>query len=209
MKSFENKEVRDELRDANNTLIEALSIPSDEMLEELTVQIINESIMERVSLISNIIEKITEEDEGWTWSEAPNEVTKLTIEKIMVELTGESWFDYEKDEGYSIGEIIELLSKRAFVQLSELTIANIRTCLENGGKVIAYFPDLVWREYFNQLVVLPNEVLGMRAIEVEEILYNDGIIINDFSSVEGKRKQLDQTSFKWLSQNGWMLEVYK
>lgn len=209
MKPFEMNKSNDELRDANDKLIEILPIPNEEMLETLTVQIINESNMDRVCLISNINDEIGEEDEGWNVSDVPAKVTKLTIEKVMIELTGESWFCIDKEDGYSVGEIMEMLSQKAFVQLSELTIANIKACLDNGGKIIAYFPDLVWREYFNQLPALPGEVLGMRTVEIEKMMDNGGIVINDRSSADGKRKHLDQTSFAWLSKGGWMLEVYK
>ena len=159
MKPFEENEFHNKLRDANDNPIEILPIPNDGMLERLTVQTINDSDMERVRLISNISEEIEEDDEGWKFSDVPSKVTKLTVEKIMIELTGESWFRNDKEDGYSAGDLIEMLSQKAFVQLSELTIANIKACLENGGKIIAYFPDLVWREYFDQLSHLPNEVL--------------------------------------------------
>ncbi len=208
MKPFEIKEIKDELRDANDRPIEIPHIPSEEMLERLTIQRINESTIERVNQITNIADEIEEEDEGWKFSDVPAKVTKLTIEKVMKELTGKSWFTHDNEDGYSVGETIEMLSAKAFVQLSELTIANIKSCLDNGGKIIAYFPDLVWREYFGQLSSLPNEVLGMRTIEIIELVDNL-IIINDLSSAEGKRKRLDQSSFAWLSKGGWMLEVYK
>lgn len=208
MKPFEIKENKDELRDANDRPIEIPHIPSEEMLERLTIQRINESTIERVNQITNIADEIEEEDEGWKFSDVPAKVTKLTIEKVMKELTGKSWFTHDNVDGYSVGETIEMLSAKAFVQLSELTIANIKSCLDNGGKIIAYFPDLVWREYFGQLSSLPNEVLGMRTIEIIELVDNL-IIINDLSSAEGKRKRLDQSSFAWLSKGGWMLEVYK
>ena len=209
MKPFEFKENKDELHDANDKLIEFPPVPTAEMLEGLKVQTINEFNMERLRIISNIDDEVEEDNEEWKFSDCPAEVTKLTIEKIMVELTGESWFGWDKEDGYSAGDIIELLSKKAFVQLSELTIANIKACLSNNGKVIAYFPDLVWREYFSQLSSLPSEVLGMRTVEIVKIIDNDGMIINDLSSAEGKNKQLDMTSFDWLSKDGWMLEVYK
>ena len=73
-------------------------------------------------MISNIAEEIDEDDEGWKFSDVPSKVTKLTVEKIMIELTGESWFDIDKEDGYSAGDIIEMLSQKAFVQLSELTM---------------------------------------------------------------------------------------
>lgn len=209
MKPFDMNEVRDGLRDANDKLIEAPPVPNGEMLERLTVQMINESNMEKVRLISNITEEISEEDEVWRYSDVPAEITKLTIEKIMIELTGESWFVHDKEDGYSVGEIIEMLSQKAFVQLSELTAANIKACLDDGGKLIAYFPDLVWREYFGRLPSLPGEVLGMRAVEIERMIGDEGMIINDLSSAEGKGRRLDMTSFAWLSKDGWMLEVYK
>lgn len=209
MKPFEIKKINDELRDANDKLIENPPIPNEETLEKLIVQTFNESDMERVCLISNITHEIDEEDDGWKVSDVPAEVTKLTIEKVMIELTGESWFYNDKEDGYSVGETIEILSQKAFVQLSELTIANIKACMDNGGKIIAYFPDLTWREYFNQLPTLPSEVLGMRTVEIEKTMDNGGIVINDLSSADGKRKQLDMTSFAWLSKDGWMLEVYK
>lgn len=209
MRPFRIEEIGDELRDANDRIIETAPIPNDDILEKLTIERINESAVERIGLISNIADEIDEEDEGWKCSDVPTKVTKLTIEKIMIELTGESWFNSDKEDGYSVGEIIEMLSKKAFVQLSKLTIANIKACLDNGGKIIAYFPDLVWREYFIQLPSLPGEVLGMRTVEIEKIADNGGVIINDLSSAEGKRKRLDQTSFAWLSKDGWMLEVYK
>lgn len=209
MKPFEIKDGSDELRDANGNIIEVPMIPNDDFLEKLNIQLINESTIERVSLITNIPEEINEEDEGWKFSDVPNEITKITIEKVMIDLVGESWFNDDKEEGYSIGEIIDMLSQKAFVQLSELTMVNIETCLNNGGKVIAYFPDLVWREYFNQIDTLPNEVLGMRIVEIEKVVDNLEIIINDVSSVDGKMKSLDITTFEWLSKDGWMLEVYK
>ena len=209
MKPFDMNEVRDGLRDANDKLIEAPPVPNGEMLERLTVQMINESNMEKVRLISNIAEEISEEDEVWRYSDVPAEITKLTVEKIMIELTGESWFAHDREDGYSVGEIIELLSQKAFVQLSELTAANIKACLDNGGKLIAYFPDLVWREYFGQLPSLPGEVLGMRAVEIERMTGDGGMIVNDLSSAEGKGRRLDMASFAWLSKDGWMLEVYK
>lgn len=209
MRPFEMKEFNDKLHDANNRLIENPLIPNDDVLKNLTIQMINDSDMESVRLISNVTDELDEEDEGWKYSDVPTEVTKLTIEKIMIELAGESWFNNDKEDGYSVGEIIEMLSRKAFVQLSELTIANIKACLDNGGKLIAYFPDLVWREYFNQLPSLPSEVLGMRTVEIEKIVDGEGIIINDLSSAEGRRKRLDMASFTWLSKDGWMVEVYK
>ncbi len=209
MKPFEENEFHNKLRDANDNPIEILPIPNDGMLERLTVQTINDSDMERVRLISNISEEIEEDDEGWKFSDVPSKVTKLTVEKIMIELTGESWFRNDKEDGYSAGDLIEMLSQKAFVQLSELTIANIKACLENGGKIIAYFPDLVWREYFDQLSHLPNEVLGMRTVEIVKVLDKDTILLSDLSSANGDKKQLDMTAFNWLSKDGWMLEVYK
>ncbi len=209
MKPFEFKDINNKLRDANDNPIEIPPIPNDDMLERLTIQTISDSNMEQVRLISNIADIIDEDDEGWKFSDVPSKITKLTVEKIMIELTGESWFSNDKEDGYSVGDIIETLSQKAFVQLSELTIANIKACLENGGKIIAYFPDLVWREYFNRFSSLPSEVLGMRTVEIVKLIDNDVIIINDLSSAEGNKKQLDMTSFAWLSKDGWMLEVYK
>ncbi len=209
MKPFEVKDIHNKLRDANDNPVEVPPIPNDDMLERLTIQTINYSDTERVRLISNISEEIDEDDEGWKYSDVPSKVTKLTIEKIMIELTGESWFSNDKEDGYNIGEIVEMLSQKAFVQLSELTIANIKACLENGGKIIAYFPDLVWREYYNLLSSLPSEALGMRTIEVVKVIDNDVILINDLSSADGGKRQLDMTSFAWLAKGGWMLEVYK
>ena len=209
MKPFEVNEINNKLRDANDNPIEIPPVPNDGMLERLTIQTINDSDMEQVRLISNIAEEIDEDDEGWKFSDVPSKVTKLTVEKIMIELTGESWFDIDKEDGYSAGDIIEMLSQKAFVQLSELTIANIKACLENGGKIIAYFPDLVWREYFNQLSHLPSEVLGMRTVEIVEVLDDNAILINDLSSADGGKKRLDTTAFTWLAKDGWMLEVYK
>lgn len=209
MKPFEVNEINNKLRDANDNPIEIPPVPNDGMLERLTIQTINDSDMEQVRLISNIAEEIDEDDEGWKFSDVPSKVTKLTVEKIMIELTGESWFDIDKEDGYSAGDIIEMLSQKAFVQLSELTIANIKACLENGGKIIAYFPDLVWREYFNQLSHLPSEVLGMRTVEIVKVLDDNAILINDLSSADGGKKRLDTTAFTWLAKDGWMLEVYK
>lgn len=209
MKPFEVNEINNKLRDANDNPIEIPPVPNDGMLERLTIQTINDSDMEQVRLISNIAEEIDEDDEGWKFSDVPSKVTKLTVEKIMIELTGESWFHNDKEDGYSAGDIIEMLSQKAFVQLSELTIANIKACLENGGKIIAYFPDLVWREYFNQLSHLPSEVLGMRTVEIVEVLDDNAILINDLSSADGGKKRLDTTAFTWLAKDGWMLEVYK
>lgn len=208
MKPFEINE-NNKLRDANDNPIEIAPIPDEDVIERLTIQTIHESNMEQVRLISNIATEINEDDEGWKFSDVPSKVTKLTVEKIMIDLTGESWFHNDKEDGYSAGDIIEMLSQKAFVQLSELTIANIKACLENGGKIIAYFPDLVWREYFNQLSHLPNDVLGMRTVEIVEILDNNAILINDLSSADGGKKQLDMTAFAWLAKDGWMLEVYK
>ena len=209
VKPFEVNEINNKLRDANDNPIEIPPVPNDGMLERLTIQTINDSDMEQVRLISNIAEEIDEDDEGWKFSDVPSKVTKLTVEKIMIELTGESWFDIDKEDGYSAGDIIEMLSQKAFVQLSELTIANIKACLENGGKIIAYFPDLVWREYFNQLSHLPSEVLGMRTVEIVKVLDDNAILINDLSSADGGKKRLDTTAFTWLAKDGWMLEVYK
>ena len=209
MKPFEVNEINNKLRDANDNPIEIPPVPNDGMLERLTIQTINDSDMEQVRLISNIAEEIDEDDEGWKFSDVPSKVTKLTVEKIMIELTGESWFDIDKEDGYSAGDIIEMLSQKAFVQLSELTIANIKACLENGGKIIAYFPDLVWREYFNQLSHLPSEVLGMRTVEIVKVLDDNAILINDLSSADGGKKRLDTTAFTWHAKDGWMLEVYK
>lgn len=209
MKPFEVEENHNNLRDVHGNPIEIPPVPNDDMLERLTIQIINDSNMEQIRLISNVIEEIGEEDEGWKFSDVPSKVTKLTVEKIMVELTGKSWFGNDKEDGYSAGDIIEMLSKKAFVQLSELTVANIKACLENNGNILAYFPDLVWREYFNQLSSLPSEVLGMRAVEIVKVMENDVILINDLSSADGKKRQLDMTSFAWLAKDGWMLEVYK
>lgn len=210
MNPFEIKENIDDLRDANGKRIEVPPVPTAEMLERLIVQTINESTTEKLSIISNIDDEVEEDIEEWKFSDCPDEVTKLTIERIMIELTGESWFGWDKEDGYSIGDMIELLSKKAFVQFSELTIANIKACLnDHNGKVIAYFPDLVWREHFNQLPSLPSEVLGMRTIEIVKMIDHDGMMINDLSSPEGRNKLLDKTSFDWLSKGGWMLEVYK
>lgn len=212
MKPFEVKEINNKLRDANDDLIEVPPVPNDNMLERLTIQTINDLDTEKVRLISNISEEINEEDEddeGWSFSDVPSKVTRLTIEKIMIELTGESWFGNDKEDGYSIGDIIEILSKKAFVQLSELTVANVKACLENGGKIIAYFPDLVWREYFGRLSSLPDEVLGMRTVEIVKMVDNNVIIINDLSCADDRKKQLDMTAFTWLAKGGWMLEVYR
>ena len=209
MKPFEVKEIDNKLRDANDNPIEIPPVPNDDMLERLTIQTINDSDMEQVRLISNISDEIDEDDEEWKFSDVPSKVTKLTIEKIMIELTGESWFCNDKEDGYSAGDIIEMLSQKAFVQLSELTVANIKACLENGGKIIAYFPDLVWREYFKQLSSLPDEVLGMRTVEIVKMIDGNVILINDLSSADDGKKQLDMAAFTWLAQNGWMLEVYK
>lgn len=209
MKPFDVKENNNKLCDANDNLIEVPPIPDDDVIERLTIQTIHDSNMEQVRLISNIAAEIDEEDEGWKFSDVPSQVTKLTVEKIMIELTGKSWFYNDKEDGYSAGDIIEMLSQKAFVQLSDLTIANTKACLENSGKIIAYFPDLVWREYFNQLSHLPSEILGMRTIEIVGIFDDNAILINDLSSADGGKRRLDFTAFTWLAKDGWMLEVYK
>ena len=209
MKPFEVNKTSNKLRDANDNPIEIPPVPNDDLLERLAVRTINDPDMEQIRVISNIPEEVDEDDDGWKFSDVPSKVTKLTIEKIMIELTGESWFSNEKEDGYSAGDVIEMLSQKAFVQLSELTIANIKSCLENGGKIIAYFPDLVWREYFDQLSHLPSEVLGMRTVEIDNMIDNDVILVNDLSSTDGSKKRLDMTAFNWLAKDGWMLEVYK
>lgn len=209
MKPFDIERANHGLRDANDKLIEIVPVPGDDVLEMLTVQRVNESAAERLNLISNIPDEADEETELWKYSDVPAKVTKLTVEKIMVELAGKSWFEREEDCGYSLGYIMDLLSEKAFVQLSELTLANIKACLGNGGKIIAYFPELVWREYFNQLPYIPKEILGMRTIEIEEAVDKEGLIINDMSSADGRKMLLEYASFGWLAKDGWMLEVYK
>ena len=209
MKPFEIKENRNRLRDTNGNPIEIVPVPDDDTLKRLTVQTIEDLDRERVCMISNIPDEIEEEDEKWEYSEIPSNITRLTVEKVMIDLTGESWFGHSSEEGYSAGDIIEMLSKRAFVQFSGLTAANIKACLENGGKIIAYFPDLVWREYFNLLDSLPNEVSGFRTVEIVRMLDNGGMLVNDLSSADGGEKQLDAAAFDWLARDGWMLEVYK
>lgn len=209
MKPFDVQENNNKLRDANDNPIEVPPIPDDDVIERLTIQTIHDSNMEQVRLISNVTAEIDEDDEDWKFSDVPSKVTRLTIEKVMIELTGESWFSNDKEDGYSVGDIIEMLSQKAFVQLSELTIANIKACLENDGIIIAYFPDLVWREFFNQLSSIPGEVFGMRAVEIVSVIDNNAILIHDLSSTGSGKKQLDMTSFAWLAKDGWMLEVYK
>lgn len=209
MNPFEAKEIRDPLRDANDLPIDVPPVPDAGMLEELTIETVQYDETEPVQMITNFPEEIGEEEEGWRFSDVPSEVTKITVEKVMVDLTGTSWFGNEREEGYSVTEVMEQLSQKAFVQLSELTEANVKACLEQDGKIIAYFPDLVWREYFGQLPTIPAEVLGMRTVEIEEVTESNRVVVNDLSSANGGKQQLDMTSFTWLSKDGWMLEVYK
>lgn len=209
MNPFEAQEINKDLRDANNRPVETAFLPDEDVLRELDLKSIKDLDTERIRLISNIEEDETEEEEGWCFSDTPSGAARLTVEKVMRELTGKSWFDEEKEEGYSIGEIIDLLSQRTFVQLSRLTEANVRSCIEQGGEIIAYFPELVWREYFNMLTEIPTEILGMRAVEIEGIDENGMIVINDLCAAKGKGICLDKASFDWLSRDGWMLEVYK
>ena len=208
MNPFENQDIHDQLRDANDQPIEVL-IPDAGMMENLKVQTVLEENAERVRIISNIADEVEEAEEGWKFSDVPAVATRLTVEKVMMELTGKSWFDSHREEGYSVGQIMELLSQKAFVQFSELTVANVKACLEQDGKIIAYFPDLVWREYFGYLSALPVETLGMRTVEIEKITDDGTIVLNDLSSADGRNIQLDLDSFAWLSKDGWMLEVYK
>ncbi len=209
MKPFDIERIRQELRDANDNIIEIPPVPDMDMLEKLTVQRFNDSAEEGLRLISNVSEKLDEEIEPWKYSDVPAKVTKLTIEKIMIELAGKSWFEGNEDSGYSLGYVIGILSEKAFVQLSELTVANIKACLDNGGKIIAYFPELVWREFFDRLPSMPKEILGMRTVEIEKVVDNYGIIINDLSCDEGRGRMLEFAVFDWLAKDGWMLEVYK
>lgn len=204
MKPFEMRGKGDVLRDANDAVIEIPPVPNEDVLERLAVAAVDEATME----ITNVTAEV-QEDEGWRFSDVPTEVTRFTVEKIMIDLAGESWYENEHEDGLSAGDMIGLLSKRAFVQFSALSTANIKACLELGGKVLAYFPDLVWREHFGQLPALPGEVLGMRTVEVVAVTEQGGVIVNDLSSPEGRGLLLDAAAFQWLAKDGWMLEVYK
>ena len=204
MRPFEMWNKGDALRDANDGVLEIPPVPDESAMERLAVETIDEATAE----ISNVTMEI-QEDEGWKFSDVPTEVTRQTVEKIMIDLAGTSWYHKENDDGLSASDTMGMLSERAFVQFSELTIANIKACLENDGKVLAYFPDLVWREYFDGLSAMPGEILGMRTVEIVAVTAENGVIVNDLSSPEGRGMCLDPAAFQWLSKDGWMLEVYK
>jgi len=147
------------------------------------------------------------EPKEWVYSDKVSEAEKLAINDVMLEQAGFIW-DYKSDNpNLNMMETIELLEKHCYVQVSKLTTSNIRCCLMNDGSVLAYFPEKVWLNILGEKPDYLYEVSGMQLVEIISI--DNNIIVKDHNRENGQFIEIDNTSLKLLSENGWILEVYK
>ena len=208
MKPFEiSSNDTENLRDAFNRRISKVFVPEEEDLENLNKRIIESEIHNTDLLVISNIDELEKNSEKWECSEIPSEASFITLNRLILELVGESELT-PSFEGYSLSESIEVLEKHAFVQCTKLNLSNVIACLNNGGDIIAYFSDELWRSFFDEYFDSALEILGMRAVRITDI--DDGIITcDDYSRKNGRGVKIDAETFEWLAENGIMLEVYK
>lgn len=221
MKPFEiNNDDSENLKDALNRSINRVFVPGEEELYDLEQRIVESEIHDAELLLISNIDELQQDPENWEFSEIPGEASFIALNLLITELMGESEL-VKKTEGFTLAQSIDALKKHAFVQCTELNLSNITACLRNGGDIIAYFSEELWRSCFGKeeyisyetpvksfRVSLIDEIPGMRVIKINDV--RDGVIIcDDYSMKNGKGIKIDYDTFDWLSQNGMMLEVYK
>ena len=196
------------LRDAFNRPIREVYVPSDSELRDLGDLVDTEQI-HRTELLALKNQRETEEiHETLEGCERLERATRIALEALMEDLTGESEIP-ESDVGYSLSACIRLLEKHAFVQCSELTAANIEACLENGGTAFAYCSDSLWRGFFDETPAPGPEISGMRAVLIRG-MNSEGFVCTDCAVFpQAVTRVIDARTIEWLGRGSWMLEVYK
>lgn len=204
MKWFEldSKDSPEDLRDGLNRRIRRVFVPAEEDLDKLNAEEIRDQHLLRISNVEPL-----EDDRPWEVARSGEEASYLAMSALMSELVGESEIMPEK-EGYSLEKWMELLHGKCFVQCSELSLANVIACLDGGGNAIAYFPEQLWRSFYGEDFQNPLETLGFRTVRITDA-DADGIVYDDYASKDGRNRRMDNAAFEWLSNGGWMLEVYK
>lgn len=144
--------------------------------------------------------------EPWRFTDDPTEAALMTLQDIMTEQAGFTWGEGAGKS--TMNDSGELLEKECYVQVSRFTTANISACLKNDGSVLAYVPEQAWRQVMVQDVPYTYEVPGLHTMQVTAA-GNDRITVADHTLEAGQWIELDEYAVSLISQNGWILEVYK
>ena len=145
--------------------------------------------------------------EAWRFADDPAKAAAMTLQDIMTEQAGFTWND-GAGRAMTMNDAVELLEKECYVQVSRFTTANISACLKNDGSVLAYVPEQAWRQVMVQDAPYTYEVPGLHTVQVIAA-GNDHITVADHTLEGGQWIELDEDSVSMISQNGWILEVYK
>lgn len=145
--------------------------------------------------------------EAWRVAEDAAEATAMTLRDVMTEQAGFTWDD-GMNAAITMNDAVELLEKECYVQVSRFTPANISACLKNDGSVLAYVPEQAWRQVTAQETDYTYEVPGMHVVQIVGT-GNDCVTVADHALDSGQWIEIDADAVSLISQNGWILEVYK
>ncbi len=145
--------------------------------------------------------------EAWRFSADPAEAASMTLSDIMTEQAGFVW-DEGMGHAMTMNDAVESLEKECYVQVSRFSAANISACLKNDGSVLAYVPEQAWRQITAQEAAYTYEVPGLHTVQVVSA-GGDRVTVADHTLEDGQWIELDEDAVSLISQNGWILEVYK
>ncbi len=145
--------------------------------------------------------------EAWRFTESQAEAASMTLRDVMTEQTGFAWAE-GLNTAPGMLDAVELLEKECYVQVSRFSEANIAACLRADGSVMAYVPDQLWRQVTAQPDDSGYEVPGLHTVQVVAA-DREGVVVSDHSMEGGQWISLNKDAVAMISQNGWILEVYK
>jgi hypothetical protein len=211
MMPFSEFDDKEELTDAHGRRIESF-IPDLDQLEAVNIEILENNALKEGDVFRILVNDNTrvmdcEEIEPWEKAETKTQAAYMSMKDIMRFHAGESWMEDGGEEGLSLGDALELLENRCFVQLSRLSFANIDACIKSGGRILAYMPEREWCGITGEAMPWSKDLPGMRTVAID-INEEDEIIVTDHYLGDGNGIHLDPTSLSWLG-DAWMLEVYK
>ncbi len=143
----------------------------------------------------------------WPWSLDKTEAACFSIEDLMKDIAGYSWMEADIVNSFSLCDLVELLERKCFVQVSHLEISNIESCIGEGGKILALVPEREWCIITNSEIPECFGISGMRAIEIT-MDESRNISAADHMIKEGRNIRLSSEQLNWL-EDSWILEVYK
>ncbi len=206
----------DDIAESESQKMEAV-IPDKEQMANVRAEILeSDENGEAQAYYIDVNEKIDyeimenemmEKEVPWAWSMDKTQAAYLSIEDLMKDIAGYSWIEAGKLNSFTMCDLVEMLEKKSFVQVSHLERSNIESCISEGGNILALVPESEWCIITNSDIPECFGISGMRTIEIT-MDESRNIFASDHMIKEGSNISLSSEQLNWL-EDSWILEVYK